>query len=327
MAPIRCCSAIVELVAGLVGPVQRDALGREAGPQRQRQLPRRAHVQRQPLVVQPADDLAAQERLSGVVHARWRRRRRRRNPGSGCGSRPRRSASAGCRRQPARSRTSTPARLHRAAAVRGGRRGPDRRIERVQIGGRRAGGPIGVQFAGARTGRMCPHIRSGASTPSTARPLASTCRVAAHSHNRATFARTGLLVAHRQHPDRVVELVVARCQVLQVPRHPVRFAQIGGGAEDRRGRRPAARSARTPAGCPAAPGRSRRSSRARCRGRRRCGPARPAGRARTARRTPGCRWSAGSTGRGPGPAWCPPSSGSASTGRRPRRGRRSGRPG
>ncbi len=57
-----------ELVDGLVVAVHGDSLGREAGVQRDRELAAGRHVQRQALLVHPAGDLAAQERLGGVVH-------------------------------------------------------------------------------------------------------------------------------------------------------------------------------------------------------------------------------------------------------------------
>ena len=79
-----------QLGVGLVGAVQRDPAGREAGAQCQPQLAGRAHVQGQPLVVRAS----ARSRCTGTPCRRSarprRRRRRRRNPGSGCGSRPRR---------------------------------------------------------------------------------------------------------------------------------------------------------------------------------------------------------------------------------------------
>ena len=69
IAPIPASTAVVSSAERLVGAVQRDPLGRESGAQREPQLAAGADVQRQPLVVQPAHDLGAQERLSGVVHA------------------------------------------------------------------------------------------------------------------------------------------------------------------------------------------------------------------------------------------------------------------
>ena len=81
-------------------------------------------------------------------------------------------------------------RRRRPGSARPRRSGPHRaarpRVEPVQVGGRAVSRAVGVQFTRARPRRVGPHIRSGASTPSTASPFASTWRVAAHSHSRAT---------------------------------------------------------------------------------------------------------------------------------------------
>ena len=57
-----------ELVDRFVVAVQRDPLGREVRVQRDGEFAAAAHVERQPLLVDPAGHLAAQERLGGVAH-------------------------------------------------------------------------------------------------------------------------------------------------------------------------------------------------------------------------------------------------------------------
>src|SRR5207249_10808185 len=67
---------------------------------------------------------------------------------------------------------------------------PDFRIKPVQFcrGGRREAGGVAMRVD-VRVPRTCwvrhDYIRSGAETPSRARPLASTCRAASHSASRA----------------------------------------------------------------------------------------------------------------------------------------------
>ena len=79
-----------QFVDRFVVAVQGDSLGREARVQRDGEFTAGADVQRQALLVDPAGDLAAQERLGRVVHVRAAAERARRSRGSGTGSRPRR---------------------------------------------------------------------------------------------------------------------------------------------------------------------------------------------------------------------------------------------
>jgi hypothetical protein len=58
----------LEVGCGLVVAVVADPGRVEAGAQRDRQLARRAHVEAEPLLGDPARDRRAQERLAGVVH-------------------------------------------------------------------------------------------------------------------------------------------------------------------------------------------------------------------------------------------------------------------
>ncbi|OIQ80357.1 hypothetical protein GALL_378840 [mine drainage metagenome] len=63
-----CLDRAVDLGVRLVVAVQPDVGTRNPGAQRRRQLPARARVDAQPLLVRPACDCRAQERLAGVVH-------------------------------------------------------------------------------------------------------------------------------------------------------------------------------------------------------------------------------------------------------------------
>ena len=285
---------------------------------------------RRPSVGHPAGDLGAQERLGRVVHAASAPNAAAKSA-AGRGSRPRRRRTAGCRKRSASSRTSTPGQLAARRRRRGRRAAarPRAASSSSPAASAGAGRPVsGGAWMSACSGpagcALRPHIRSGALTPSTARPLASTWRAAAHSHSRARCSVGGLLVAHRQHPAGVVELVVGAGQLLQVAGDPVRLAQLGRGGDDRG--ELAERADQVALARVLQQPEVRRVRHGRRPGRRRCGPARRAGRARTGRRRPGCRWSAGSTGPGRGRAWSRPRTGSARTGRRRRRPRRPGRP-
>ena len=179
-----------QLAQRLVGAVQRDPRRRESGPQREFQLTGRADVQGQPLVVQPVHDLGAQERLSGVVHAL--------GAAEGVGEILAAAAEVGLvdhHQRGAVGQRQIPdvgaGQAERAVVVAGRAARPDVRVQQVQVGRSALRRPVGVQLAGAWSRRMRPHIRSGAVTPSTARPLASTCWVAAHSQSRATVASVG----------------------------------------------------------------------------------------------------------------------------------------
>ena len=172
----------------LVVAVQGDPLGREARGQRQAELVAAAGVQVQAVLGDPARDLPAEECLRGVVHVGAvegggevrgpaaevllveDEQRRAVGPGE-LGDRP--AAQVQLAVDP----------LRRAR--------PDVRVERAEVGrgrARRGGlGDVPVQ----RPRRVRPHIRSGACTPSTARPLRSTVAVAAHAHSRAVVCGPG----------------------------------------------------------------------------------------------------------------------------------------
>ena len=174
----------------LVVAVQRDPLGREARGQRQAQLAAAADVEVQAVLGHPAGDLPAEERLRGVVHV-----------GAVEGGREVRGAAA----------EVVLVEDEQRRAVGAGQLG-DRPAAQVQLavdplaptaarraGRARRGRPGGApgracgwrDVAVQRTRRVRPHIRSGACTPSTARPLRRTVAVAAHAQSRAVVCGPG----------------------------------------------------------------------------------------------------------------------------------------
>ena len=176
-----------QLGVGLVRSVQRDPMRRESALERQRQLATGAHVETEALLVQPPDDGRRQERLARVVHvARGAER-----VGEVLASRPevvlvqhhqRRAVLFGQRHR------VHPGELHGAGRRAARTTRPDGRGERHQVGrwGVRAGLRQPIRVTRAR--RVRRHMRSGASTPSIARALNRTCRVARHSHSREIVA-------------------------------------------------------------------------------------------------------------------------------------------
>ena len=178
----------VQLGLRFVGTVQGDPSGRESRFEGQRQLPLGAHVQPEPLLGEPPRYATGQEGLAGVVHVGRITERDGEIPAATTevalvhhhqrGAVPGREVPHVDASEPYDAVLTT----MRAARPYGGR-------ELVQVRGRDMCGPVGRDHIGMpRTGRMRDHIRSGAVTPSRARPLASTCRVARHSHKRATVA-------------------------------------------------------------------------------------------------------------------------------------------
>ena len=98
----------------------------------------------------------------------------------------------------------------RPAASHLGRAWPDRRVERA-------------------------HIRSGAETPSSDKPLATTVRVASTSSSRRGMQRGDFFVSLGQHHAGVVEAVEGRRHsLLEVARDPVRGPQLGCARDDPR---------------------------------------------------------------------------------------------
>ena len=174
--------------------------GREAGPQGDRQFAAGADVQAKSGVVHPPGHRGAQERLAGVEDVAAGERFGVR-PGAGAdvtlvqqherGAVPRGQVSYG---EPAEVQYPVDpfSRLR-----------PDGRIDPVDVLGRRRRRRLGQHVGVPRPGRMgrsahdiarslMPgYIRSGALTPSRPRPLASTTRVASHSHSRASVSAPG----------------------------------------------------------------------------------------------------------------------------------------
>ena len=186
--PTPASTAATSSSIGLVVAVERDPLRREARPQRDRQLATAADVQAQPLVGDPAGDLRAQERLGGVVH-----RPRAERGGEIRGTRLRKSASsmtnsgvpyrccevadvhAGQRDHTVRRRGGRRAATPRGPARRGRRRCPGARPRtRPWCSTPACSGPAGWAF----TAVPSYQIRSGALTPSSPSPFASTRRAA-----------------------------------------------------------------------------------------------------------------------------------------------------
>ena len=183
-----------ELGGRLVVAVQRDPLGREVRTQRDRQLAAAAHVQRQPLLGDPAGHLNGQERLGRVVHERRVAER-----GGVLGAagaevglvhhEQRRAVLLRERRaRPRPARRTTPSsprpalRGHTAASSSSSSSAVDGRGPAVLPGGRTSAcrGPAGCA--------RIAYIRSGARTPSRPRPLARTWRTAAHRTRRAVVS-------------------------------------------------------------------------------------------------------------------------------------------
>ena len=217
--PTPASTARVELGDRLVVAVEQQPLGREAGAQRDRQLAAGADVEAEPLLGDPAGDLGAQERLGGVVDgAALERLRARRGPGAEVvlvehvrggaelGGEVAHVDAAELERAVGRAAGASPARR------------PGRGRPRARAAGQRRGA----------------HMRSGALTPSRARPFSSTVRVARQSSSRGAVGRRDLLVALRQHLAVVPEaLGRLRDLLLQVAGDPVRLAQLGGRRDDR----------------------------------------------------------------------------------------------
>ena len=149
-----------QLGGRLVVAVQRDPLGREAGPQRDGQLAAAAHVERRG----PPRPPSGRSRCSGTP---WPRSAPTSAPNAAANSaaRPRKSSSSitnsGVPKRSASSRTSTPASSSAPSPAAGGVPRPDRGgqlvepggVERARAGGLRRRLDAGVQ----RPGGVCPH--------------------------------------------------------------------------------------------------------------------------------------------------------------------------
>ncbi len=177
----------------LVVAVEGDPLRREVGVQRNGQLAAGAHVERQAFLVDPARDLAAQKGFRGIVHVLAPTERRRDLAATGAeivlvDDEQRRAVLLGevGHRNPRDAGDS--------AFIASRVAGPHVwRQQQQLLGGlrpRRAVGMAGL-FGVPGTGGMNVHIRSGAVTPSIAKPLAITWRVAWHSARRAVCRSVG----------------------------------------------------------------------------------------------------------------------------------------
>jgi hypothetical protein len=177
-----------QLGGRLVVAVHRDALGREAGPQRDGELAPARDVEAQALVGDPAGHLRAQERLRRVMDGlRPERGRELGGPGAEVGLVDHEERGAVPLGQVAHVDAGD---LHGPVVAPGRVARPHRRRELIEPGGiewTRPGGLGRKRDAGVqRAGGMRPHhIRSGAETPSSPRPLANTWRAATHSASRA----------------------------------------------------------------------------------------------------------------------------------------------
>ena len=157
-----------DLGVGLVVAVQADVRPGHARAQGDGQLATRRGVDAQALLVRPAGDSGAQERLARVVHV---------DVGADPGEGPREALAEGPRPRPEVGLVQHVGR----GAVLGG--------QGAQVDPGDPHGAVGASGgAGRPQVRRQAHMRSGALTPSRRSPLASTVRVASFSHRRVRWA-------------------------------------------------------------------------------------------------------------------------------------------
>ncbi len=182
-----------EFIDGFVVAVQRDPLGREVGVQRDGEFAATAHVERQPLLIDPASHLAAQECLRGVPHvvAPAEGRRDVTAPGPEVVLVHDEQWGAVLLGEPGHrhSRDGDDTVVSANGVAR-----PHVRSQLQQLPRRlrtRGNAAVVNLVRVPRTGWVRVHIRSGALTPRIASPLAMTCRVAAHRASRAACRSPG----------------------------------------------------------------------------------------------------------------------------------------
>lgn len=200
-----------DLLDGLVVAVEGDALGGHPGGQRGGQFAAGAHVQVQPLLVQPPHDGPGQERLAGVEHIGVRTERG--APGTRAGAEVVLVQDVGGRAELLGEPGDRDPRDgdHAVVAARDGLR-PHLPVQGVEVGGRRGVVPLGQDVGVAGPGGMggtahdvilrlsvslrdasahAPQRCSGASMPSRDRPPASTVPAASARASRARWAAEG----------------------------------------------------------------------------------------------------------------------------------------
>jgi hypothetical protein len=175
--------------------VQQHPVAGEAGPDRDRELAAGAHVQAETLLLDPAGHRGAEERLGGVEDHRAAERlpvvaqRRRRSASSS------RKTGLPCSATRAGDVVAAQDSLPCPARLRPER--PDGRVQRAEVVGRAAVQALVGELAGPRPGGVgsapgrTATSASGALTPSSRSPLASTTRVASTSQSRARWVSVG----------------------------------------------------------------------------------------------------------------------------------------